>query len=31
MLILTQDLFRIPPERIHQARVAVTVFNGRKL
>jgi hypothetical protein len=31
MLILTEDLFRIPPQRIHQARVAVTVFNGRKL
>ncbi|MCA2971064.1 MAG: amidohydrolase [Acidobacteriaceae bacterium] len=29
MVILSQDLFRIPPADIHKTRVDVTVFNGR--
>jgi hypothetical protein len=29
VVILSQDLFRIPPAEIHKTRVDVTVFGGR--
>ncbi len=31
VLILSQNLFRLPPSAIHETRVDLTVFNGRVL
>lgn len=29
LVVLSQDLFRIPPDRIHETRVWMTIFDGR--